>query len=492
MSDTTLPPITATTLRNHIDGAWHEAEAAEALTDRDPATGEVLAQVPLSGATAVGAAAAAAKSAQREWREVPPQVRARHLMRLRSVLDAHRDELAALVTRDMGKTLPDAAGEVGRGIESVEAAIGIPHLLKGENLEGVARGVDVEMVRQPVGVVGAITPFNFPAMIPLWFLPFAVACGNTFVLKPSEQDPLPAVRIFELIAEHEVFPPGVVNLVHGGHDAVNALLDSDDVDAISFVGSARTARYVASRAAERGKRAQALGGAKNAMVAMPDADPEVLAAGVTSSAFGAAGQRCLAGSLLVLVGEREEQDRTLATVLEASRALVVGAGGEEATDVCPLVSDSARDRVVGEIDRAVAEGAEAVLDGREVESGPGGAALGPTILDRVPPDAPAAKEELFGPVLTVLRAPDLDTAITAVNTSRYGNSSVLFTTSGGAARAYRRGVEAGMVGVNIGVAAPIAWFPFSGWKDSIDGDLHANGTDAVDFYTRKKVVTSRW
>jgi malonate-semialdehyde dehydrogenase (acetylating) / methylmalonate-semialdehyde dehydrogenase len=492
MSDTTLDAPAVTTLRNHVAGQWVEVDAVETLVDRDPATGEHIANVPLSGAAAVNAAAAAAKAAQREWRELPPQVRARHLMALREVLDAHREELARLITRDMGKTLPDALGEVGRGIESVEAAIGIPHLLKGENLEGVAKGVDVEMVRQPVGVVGAITPFNFPAMIPLWFLPFAVACGNTFVLKPSEQDPLPSVRMFELIEENEIFPPGVVNLVHGGRDAVNALIDCDDIDAISFVGSAKTARHVASRSAERGKRAQALGGAKNAMVAMPDADPKVLAAGVTSSAFGAAGQRCLAGSLLVLVGDEAEQDRSLATVVEASRALVVGAGFEEVTDVCPLVSTEARERVVGEIDRAVAEGAATVLDGRESESGPGGAALGPTILDRVAPDAPAAREELFGPVLTVLRAADLGTAIERVNASRYGNASVIFTTSGGAAREYRRGVEAGMIGVNIGVAAPIAWFPFSGWKDSIDGDLHANGTDAVDFYTRKKVLTSRW
>ncbi len=487
-SDTAPPRL----LRNHVAGAWQEVEAVDALTDLDPATGRVLAEVPLSGAAEVGAAAAAAKAAQREWREVPPQVRARHLMALREVLDAHRGELAALVTRDMGKTLPDATAEVGRGIESVEAAIASPHLLKGENLEGVARGVDVEMVRQPVGVVGAITPFNFPAMIPLWFLPFAVGCGNAFILKPSEQDPLPSVRILELIAEHEVFPPGVVNLVLGGREAVEALIDSPDVDAISFVGSAATARIVASRSVERGKRVQALGGAKNAMVAMPDADPAVLAAGVTSSAFGAAGQRCLAGSLLVLVGSEAEQDASLRTVVEASRALTVGPGGEKSTDVCPLVSAGARDRVAGEIERALGEGAEAVLDGRQAAAGEGGANLGPTILDRVAADARVATEEVFGPVLSVLRAPDLDSAIERVNASRYGNASVIFTTSGGAARAYRHGIEAGMVGVNVGVAAPIAWFPFSGWKDSIDGDLHANGTDAVEFYTRKKVVTSRW
>src|SRR4051794_1318783 len=262
----TSPPASATPrlLRNHVAGVWEEVEAVDTLTDLDPATGAVLAEVPLSGAAAVATAAAAAKAAQREWREVPPPVRARHLMKLREVLDAHRGELAALVTQDMGKTADDALGEVGRGIESVEAAIAIPHLLKGENLEGVARGVDVEMVRQPVGVVGAITPFNFPAMIPLWFLPFAVACGNTFILKPSEQDPLTSVRVFELIEQAEVFPEGVVNLVHGAHDAVNALLKSDGVDAISFVGSAATARYVNTTAAEQGKRVQALGGAKNA------------------------------------------------------------------------------------------------------------------------------------------------------------------------------------------------------------------------------------
>jgi malonate-semialdehyde dehydrogenase (acetylating) / methylmalonate-semialdehyde dehydrogenase len=492
MTDLALDTPAGITLRNHVAGSWLEVDALGMLTDRDPATGEILATVPLSGGQAVNAAAAAAKAAQREWREVPPQVRARHLMHLREVLDSHRDELAAIVTRDMGKTLPDALGEVGRGIESVEAAIAIPHLLKGENLEGVATGVDVEMVRQPVGVVGAITPFNFPAMIPLWFLPFAVACGNAFVLKPSEQDPLTSVRVFELIDEHEIFPPGVVNLVHGGREAVEALIDCPGIDAISFVGSAATARIVASRAAALGKRAQALGGAKNAMVAMPDADPEVLVAGVTSSAFGAAGQRCLAGSLLVLVGDEAEQDASLATVLDAARALTVGPGAEAATDVCPLVSSDSRDRVAAAIDRALGEGAEAVLDGREAPAGPGGANLGPTILDRVPADAPAAKEELFGPVLTVLRAADLDSAIERVNTSRYGNASVIFTTSGAVARSYRRGIEAGMVGVNVGVAAPIAWFPFSGWKDSIDGDLHANGTDAVEFYTRKKVVTSRW
>jgi malonate-semialdehyde dehydrogenase (acetylating)/methylmalonate-semialdehyde dehydrogenase len=481
----------ATTLRNYVGGAWAAAGSAPTLEDVNPATGVTLAHVPLSGTTEVEAAVAAARAAQPAWRAVSPQGRARALMELRRVLDLNRDELAAGVTADMGKTLADAAGEVGRGIESVESAIAIPHLLKGENLEGVARGVDVEMVRQPVGVVAAITPFNFPAMIPLWFLPYAVACGNTFILKPSEQDPLTSVRVFELIDEAAIFPPGVVNLVHGGRQAVNAILESDGVDAVSFVGSAATARYVCSTAVASGKRVQALGGAKNAMVVMPDADPKLMTDGVTSSAFGAAGQRCLAGSLLVLVGDSEQQDSSLAQVVEASSALAIGSGADAATDVCPLVSVAARERVEGEIERALEEGASLALDGR-IGGGEAGAQLGPTILDDVREGSPALAEELFGPVLTVLRAPDLDGALELVNASRYGNASVIFTSSGEAAREYRYGVEAGMIGVNIGVPAPVAWFPFAGWKDSIDGDLHANGTDAVDFYTRKKVVTSRW
>ncbi len=478
-------------LRNYVGGAWIESQATATLETRSPASGALLAEVPLSGAADVAAATAAARAAFPAWRATPPQQRARALFALRELVVGHQKELAELVTLDMGKTGADAFAEVGRGIESIEAASAVPHLLKGENLEGIARGVDVEMVRQPLGVIGAITPFNFPAMIPLWFLPFAVGCGNTFVLKPSEQDPLTSVRLFELIDEAGIFPPGVLNLLHGAHEAVNGLLHDPEVDGISFVGSAKTARHVASTAAAEGKRVQALGGAKNAMVAMPDADPALLVAGVTGSAFGAAGQRCLAGSLLVLVGSEAEQDATLQTVVEAAGALSVGDGADPATDVCPLVSVASRERVEGEIETALAGGAELLLDGRR-GGGEGGALLGPTIIDKAPLDSRAVREEIFGPVLTVLRTPDLEGALELVNASRYGNSSILFTSSGGTAREFRHGVQAGMIGVNIGVAAPIAWFPFAGWKDSIDGDLHANGTDAFEFYTRKKVVTSRW
>jgi malonate-semialdehyde dehydrogenase (acetylating)/methylmalonate-semialdehyde dehydrogenase len=487
MATETRTPV----LENYIGGAWTAAEAADLLDDVNPATGQTIARVPLSGAADVDAAVQAARAAFPAWRATSPIVRARAVMRLREVLSEHHEELARLVTEDMGKTFPDAFGEVGRGIESVEAATAIPHLMKGENLEGVATGVDVELVRQPVGVVAAITPFNFPAMIPLWFLPYAIACGNAFVLKPSEQDPRPSVRIMELIDEIEEIPRGVVNLVLGAHDAVNALLDHPELDAISFVGSAGTARYIASRAAANGKRVQALGGAKNSMIVMPDADPELMAKGVTSSAFGAAGQRCLAGSVAVLVGTPEEQDVTRDRIVAAAAQLRTGDGADPGTDVSPLVSVGARERIEGEIGLAVDAGAELVLDGR-MGGGPGGAELGPTVLDRIEPEGRAAREELFGPLLSLVRVPDLPTAIEWTNGSRYGNAAVIFTSSGGAAREFRWGVEAGMLGVNIGVAAPVAWFPFSGWKDSIDGDLHSNGRDAVEFYTRKKVVTARW
>jgi malonate-semialdehyde dehydrogenase (acetylating)/methylmalonate-semialdehyde dehydrogenase len=481
----------ARTLRNYVAGEWCEAHAGGRLDDHNPATGEFLAHVPLSGAEDVDGIVGGASEAAREWGSESPLRRMRAVFRLREVLNENREEIAALVTQDMGKTIADARGEVARGIESVEAACGLLHVLKGENLQGVARGVDVELIRQPVGVVAAITPFNFPAMIPLWFLPYAIATGNAFILKPSEQDPLPATRIVELIDGIEEIPAGVVSLLHGAQDAVNGLLEHPGVDAISFVGSASTARYVAGRAAEHGKRVQALGGAKNAMVIMPDADARLMAAGVASSAFGAAGQRCLAGSLAVLVGDPTEQDRSLETILTAARKLTVGDGADPATDVCPLVSPAARERVEREIEQALAEGCELVLDGRR-GGGQAGAELGPTVIDRAPAESRVVREELFGPVLTIVRAADLAAAIGTVNESRYGNASVIFTSDGGSAREYKVAIEAGMVGVNVGVAAPVAWFPFAGWKDSFDGDLHANGRDAFEFYTRRKVVTSRW
>jgi malonate-semialdehyde dehydrogenase (acetylating) / methylmalonate-semialdehyde dehydrogenase len=482
----------AASLRNYVGGEWLDPLGLPTLEDRDPASGELLATVPLSGLAEVDAAASAARAAQPEWRAVPPQRRARAVMALRDALWARREELAQLVTADMGKTIGDARGEVFRGIESAEAASAIPHLLKGENLEGVARAVDVELVRQPVGVVAAITPFNFPAMIPLWFLPYAIACGNSVILKPSERDPRPSELIFELIDGIDEIPPGVCNLVHGARDAVNALLDHPGIDAISFVGQASTARYVAERSAAAGKRCQALGGAKNSLVLMPDADLGSAVPAIMSSAFGAAGQRCLAGSVAVIIGDRARQDEVRTALTSAAATLRVGAGADETVDVCPLVSPEARERLLDAIERAQDAGGELVLDGRDADPGPAGTLLGPTIVATDDHESEVAREELFGPLLTLVPAGDLEEALAFVNGSRYGNAGSIFTRSGEAARRYRYGVEAGMVGVNIGVAAPVAWFPFAGWKDSIDGDLHANGRDAADFYTRTKVVTSRW
>jgi malonate-semialdehyde dehydrogenase (acetylating)/methylmalonate-semialdehyde dehydrogenase len=481
----------ARTLQNFIGGSFVDATVDEILEDRDPATGDLAARIPLSGAADVDAAVSAARSAQPAWREVPPQERARAVLALRDALVRHREELSALVTADMGKTLADANGEVGRGIESVESAAAIPHLIKGETLEGVASGLDVEMVRQPVGVVAAITPFNFPAMIPLWFLPYAVACGNAFVLKPSERDPRPSQLICHLIDEGEIFPPGVVNLVHGGREAVEAILDHDGVDAVSFVGQASTARLIATRSAETGKRVQALGGAKNSMIVAEDADLAASVPAIMGSAFGAAGQRCLAGSVCVIVGDEGRQAEVRAQLKHAAEELATGAGADPETDVCPMVSPEARERAETAVATAEAAGSTVLLDGR-LGGGDGGAMLGPTLVEVTDPESELAREEIFGPVLALVGVPDLDAAIEFANGSRYGNAGSIFTTSGAAARAYRWGIEAGMLGVNVGVPAPVAWFPFSGWKDSIDGDLHANGKDAVDFYTRKKVVTSRW
>lgn len=479
-------------LQNFINGSWRESLASETLPDRDPASGEVIAHVPSGSADDVNAAVEAAAQAAPAWRDTPPQQRARALFALRELLLEHSEELARLITEDMGKTIGDARAEVGRGIESVEAACAVPHLIKGESLEGVAGSVDVELVRQPVGVVAAITPFNFPVMIPLWFLPYALAAGNTVVLKPSEQDPLPALRIVELAAQVDALPPGAVNLVHGGRPAVDALLDHPRVDAISFVGSTRTARHVAERATASGKRVQALGGAKNAMILMPDAEVRSMVSGVLGSAFGAAGQRCLAGSVAVLVGTDAQQDEALERIADAAGKLRCGPGSDPATDVCPLVSSASRQRLEGEVEAALAAGAKLVLDGRIRGGGEAGTQLGPTILDELAPESRWLREELFGPVLSVMRAPDLDAAIDWANGSRYGNAAVIFTSTGRSARRFRERIQAGMLGVNVPVAAPVAWFPFAGWKDSFAGVLHANGRDAFDFYTCKKVVTTRW
>ncbi len=465
------------------------ATAGEQLDVTNPATGETLARVPLSNAADVDAAVTAARAALPGWRSRPVIERARWLFGLRQVIEAHADELARSVTREMGKTLPDARAEVGRAIEMIEAASAVPQTMQGRILEDVATNVDCETIRQPVGVCAAIVPFNFPAMVPFWFLPFAIACGNTFVLKPSEQVPLTQELVFTLIDDHGGLPAGVLNLVNGGADVVNALLDHPGVDAVSFVGSAKVARHVYERAAANGKRVQALGGAKNFMVVMPDAVIGKTVSNIIGSAFGAAGQRCMAGSVVVAVGDAKKP--LVDELVARTNELTVGDGLERGTDVGPVVSTVARDRILQWIERGIEGGATAVVDGRK-PSPSGGAFVGPTILDGVTPDMDIAQEEVFGPVLSVIHAASLDEAIEIVNASRYGNGTSLFTESGAAARRYRHDVQVGMIGINIGVAAPVAFFPFSGWKGSFFGDLHAHGTDAVEFYTRKKTVTSRF
>jgi malonate-semialdehyde dehydrogenase (acetylating)/methylmalonate-semialdehyde dehydrogenase len=396
---------------------------------------------------------------------------------------ARQDELARSVTIEMGKTLVDARAEVGRMIEMVEAACAIPTTMQGRNLEDVSRNVDAETIRQPVGVCAAIVPFNFPAMVPFWFLPFAIACGNTFVLKPSEQVPMTQQIAFEEL-DHLGLPAGVVNLVNGGREVVEGILQHPGIDAVSFVGSAPVARLVYEGAAKAGKRVQALGGAKNHMVVMPDAVVENTVQGILGSAFGAAGQRCMAGSVLVTVGDAHQQ--LMPALVDATRHLRVGDGLEDATDVGPVISDTARERITGWIERA-----ESVLvDGRE-SAAQAGCFVGPTIIE-VERDDPIVGEEVFGPLLAVVRANSLDEAIEIVNSSRFGNGASIFTESGASVRRFRHEAQVGMIGVNLGVAAPVAFFPFSGWKDSFLGDVHAHGTDAVEFYTRKKTVTSRY
>jgi malonate-semialdehyde dehydrogenase (acetylating) / methylmalonate-semialdehyde dehydrogenase len=475
-------------LDNYVAGNWTPASSSETLEVDNPATGEVLARVPLSSRADLDAAVDAARAALPAWRDVSVIQRARHLFALREGLDRRREELAQSVTTEMGKTIGDARAEVARMIEMVECACAVPTTMQGRVIEDVSRGVDAETVRQPVGVCAAIVPFNFPAMVPFWFLPFAIACGNAFILKPSEQVPLTQQIAFDVLDSLDL-PPGVVNLVNGGKELVEGILDHPGIDAVSFVGSAPVAKLVYERAAQAGKRVQALGGAKNHMVVMPDAVIDKTVSGLIGSAFGAAGQRCMAGSVVVTVGEA--RGRLLEPLVEATKGLRTGDGHDEDVDVGPVISCAARDRIAAAIERAVADGAE-VLVGGQVDTESSEAYVEPTILGGVHPESEAAREEIFGPVLSEIHVDTLDEALEVVNASRFGNGVSIFTESGAAVRRFRHDVEVGMVGVNIGVAAPVAFFPFTGWKGSFFGDLHAHGRDAVDFFTRKKTITSRY
>lgn len=483
--------IAQETLRNYVGGKWQEASATETLPVHNPATGEIIAAAPLSGRADVEKAVRAASEALQTWRRTPPGDRIQPLFRLKTLLDAQFTDIARLITSECGKTLAEAEGELRRGIENVEVASGIPSMMMGSNVEDIATGIDELMIRQPVGVVAIITPFNFPGMIPLWFLPYAIACGNTVILKPSEKTPLTMARILELVEQAGV-PAGVVNLVHGGKDAVDAILDHPEIRAVSFVGSTPVARYIYARAAQNGKRVQCQGGAKNPIVVLPDADMDMTTRIVADSAFGCAGQRCLASSIVITVSDAAKTFTQQISDAAASRK--VGYGLEPGIEMGPVITEDSRKRVLGLIDKGLADGAKALVDGRQtsVSGYERGNFVRPTVLTDVDPASELAKTEIFGPVLSVMRADDVESAIAMVNASNFGNMACLFTSSGAAARQFRYETRVGNVGINVGVAAPMAYFPFSGWKDSFFGDLHAQGRDAIDFYTEKKVVVERW
>jgi malonate-semialdehyde dehydrogenase (acetylating) / methylmalonate-semialdehyde dehydrogenase len=478
-------------VRDYAGGEWRRPSSSNSTEVLNPATGEVVGHAPAGTAEDVAAAVDAASAAFPEWRAVPPADRIQYLFRLKQLLDEHFEDIARTISTENGKTLAEARGELRRGIENVEVACGIPILMQGYNLEDVARGIDESMFRQPLGVVAAITPFNFPAMIPLWFLPYAIACGNTFVLKPSERVPFTMARIFELIHQAGV-PKGVLNLVNGGKTAVDALLDHPAVQAISFVGSSPVARYIYARAAANGKRVQCQGGAKNHVVILPDADRETTTQIVSDSAYGCAGQRCLAVSVAVTVGDAHDWFRKSITDLAAS--LKVGNGLGDGVQMGPVINPASKQRIESLIAKGAAEGARPALDGRgaKIAGYEHGNFVGPTVLDGVPATSELTETEIFGPVLSVIRAANVDEAIEIITRNSYGNASSIFTTSGAAARKFRNEISTGNVGVNIGVAAPMAYFPFSGWKGSFFGALHAQGRDAVEFYTDKKVVIERW
>ncbi|QOY90131.1 CoA-acylating methylmalonate-semialdehyde dehydrogenase [Paludibaculum fermentans] len=476
---------------NYIGGAWQRPVSGAGLPVINPATGETIAVSPEGSQADVEAAVQAAAAAFPEWRAVPPAERIQYLFKFKQLLEEHFDEIARIVTVENGKTLAEARGELRRGVENVEVACGIPILMQGYNLEDVARGIDELMFRQPLGVVAAITPFNFPAMIPLWFLPYAIACGNTFILKPADRVPLSMIRIMELLHETGL-PAGVVNLVNGGKAAVDALLDHPQVPAISFVGSTPVARYIYARASANGKRVQCQGGAKNHVVVLPDAEPETTTQIIADSAYGCAGQRCLAVSVAVTVGDAQQWFRD--SITHTAAAMKIGDGLAQGVQMGPVISQASRQRIEGLITAGTQQGAKAAVDGRDaVAAGlESGSFVGPTVLDGVPAGSELAETEIFGPVLSLIHASDVDEAMAIIAKNSYGNASSIFTSSGAAARKFRNQIPTGNVGVNIGVAAPMAYFPFSGWKGSFLGVLHAQGRDAVEFYTDKKVVIERW
>nr|WP_218101767.1 CoA-acylating methylmalonate-semialdehyde dehydrogenase [Paenibacillus allorhizosphaerae] len=478
------------TLRNYIGGEWVESVSGQLDAVPNPATGETLAYVPISSKEDVNRAVASAKAAFAQWKQVAVPRRARILFKYQQLLVEHWEELAQLVTQENGKSLSEAYGEVQRGIECVEFAAGVPTLMMGSTLPDIATGLESNMYRYPLGVVGGITPFNFPMMVPCWMFPLAIACGNTFVLKPSERTPILACRMAELFAEAGL-PAGVLNIVHGAHDVVNGLLEHADVSAISFVGSQPVAEYVYKTAAANGKRVQALAGAKNHSIVMPDANLDLAVKEIINAAYGSAGERCMATSVVVAVGGIA--DKLVERLAEAARSIAIGNGLEEGVFLGPVIRDSHKARTLQYIEAGVQEGAKLILDGRTVEAAGGsGYFVGPTLFDQVQPGMKIWTDEIFAPVLSVVRVATLDEAIEVANRSEFANGGCLYTDSAKAIRHYREHIDAGMLGINVGVPAPMAFFPFSGYKKSFYGDLHANGRDGVEFYTRKKMMVARY
>jgi malonate-semialdehyde dehydrogenase (acetylating)/methylmalonate-semialdehyde dehydrogenase len=478
-------------MHNYIEGQWRSSGASETLPVVNPATGEELGRTPLSPAAEVDQAARAAAAAFPAWRRVPVGDRIQYLFRLKPILEDNIEDLARTITMEAGKTLAESRGEMRRAIENVEVACGAPAMIQGYNSEDIASGIDELMIRQPLGVTAIIAPFNFPGMIPFWFLPYSIVCGNTVIVKPSERVPLTMQKVFALLDGLHL-PPGVVNLVNGGREAVDAILDHPIIRSVSFVGSSAVARHVYSRGAAAGKRVQCQGGAKNPVIIMPDADMTAASEIIADSAFGCAGQRCLASSFAVAVGDASHSFTDAIGERAASR--VTGYGLDDGVQMGPVISAESRTRIEGLIDQAIRDGARPVVDGRQpdIPRYRAGHFVRPTVLEGLPIESDVARTEIFGPVLSVHHVDDIDAAIQLVNSGGYGNQACLFTTSGANARKFRYEAEVGNVGINVGVAAPMAFFPFSGARESFFGDLHGQGRDAFEFFTQEKVVVERW
>lgn len=484
-------PSSLPIVKNYINGQWCASIATEFLDVINPATAQAIAQVPLSPASEVEQAVGSAAIAFQTWRRTPPLQRVQYLFRLKVLMDEQFEDLSRTVVEECGKTLDEARGEMRRAIENVEVACGIPMMMQGTNLEDIATGIDEMMIRQPLGVAAAIAPFNFPGMIPFWFMPYAVATGNTYIVKPSEKVPLTMQKVFQLIDQLNL-PAGVLNLVNGGKEVVDAILDHPQIRAISFVGSTPVARYIYSRASANGKRVQCQGGAKNPVIILPDADIDMTTRITADSAFGCAGQRCLAASLAITVGDAK--DSYTEAIAHTAATRIVGNGLEAGVQMGAVINAASKSRIEQLIQLGADEGAKVLVDGRspQIPSYEEGYFVRPTILQNVDPNSEIAKTEIFGPVLSLMHVETIDEAIAIINRGQYGNMACLFTSSGAAARKFRYEAEAGNIGINIGVAAPMAFFPFSGWKDSFFGDLHGQGSHAVEFFTQTKVVVERW